>query len=1522
MVSVKNEEVKQYLTNSEDIQNQPYNAQQANMTEPNPLILKTEQPSPESSISQPIVTVATAEGKKTDVSAASKKQASSLEIAPETNELVPRNSRKVRTDKPRPFICEICLRGFVRREHLKRHSLAHTQARQFDCVYCGRPFTRRDMVLRHQRTLHWQLFTDVDEKNKSSDNTPTTQKKIRKHKEKTIGEDGKVLLSKRPAKTDNNTDDSYRAKTLKKQADISSSSTTTTPITDSNEQDGEENGDELLEMKPRKRPRHASFSASSGSTYTFTTPISHGSDLNTLAGFAQNRGFVTSNTTDENTYGTHTQNNNNNNNNNNQQYTLSATLAAPETSTSLATTPFQQMTPHGQDVHYQEAISATETRPHQQVEFSTPQMKAQDMALLDFLLPDMQLDQDEETGVSEFQNYNFGSAINSSANLHSKYSAEADALNAERLNTVLKNIDSILPPKHFTMEYFHTAQNAEKQIATSNNSNTLHGKPSSLDQKNYPIHQDQNNLKTHSKQDNPQNGDTFLTDKSMKRNKSLLNLNLSQLPLYSTILSSFPDQAPGNMSTANQLAQLQYYQTAGEMAVQNAHNKPSELGKSTHLAGNHVFSPETCNPPSTANFLAFGNHGTVSEQFIDKKYHLNQYNQYDFKANSAPVEDMMMDLLQKNSANTQELLEGEAPASWLSDFINTHFEDELKDSNTLNTHFNDIGFDENSYANTNLSSSNSYADINLQSHLTQVPPSQPQFETKPPVLDLDTNNLPVKYMPPFTSPLQQLKADASSTYFQPSSTHDLQQQQQQQQGTKTSNAELVPGLFKQRQMDLWKQFFPRTTSPSDFSSPVVSSTVSETGKLTSSHQASAIPSPLAKTNVFTPTSSIPPSDLTTQTASGAAKVQEKIKTKKPVSKPRVGKLKWFDEKLRVQIMQLHNLTQFPRVKELNEYINLYQREFHPYFDFIHLQSITPKLENHSILTSVACIGALYSFHSYHSMQLFSISRHNIREMLEEFSDHHKGQDILAPDFNLNISKDHINKMYESSYYDGGELPLWLIQAMVLLSFVEIFHSSSSINEQVATHLKTVIKLIQIKNLNKPLEKIINPPIDFNNMKANKIGDENLKEIFDYFITAQSRIRTCHTVLLISNLFTSLVGLDCRMHSVDLKEGGIPCLQEALFHAANYKEWSKLLRVQYKIRLDSKFTLVELSNGGDDYTHCLRYLSNNALSSMTDGVGNEVTFELDDFHSRRLSHSTLLSMLLSIHEKIFIERSKNYNTIQWELKSKPIIRQLMKTWEHLYLKNGGVFYDSSNLDIIIQNPKMKLLLPLYNFAKLRKCLNIAPIMKKIWLKNWAKLNEILDDLMFTCCANDELSAESYNKNLMREASLYCLDTIKLWIETVSFANNSEKSSINTPIFFITCIFSSIVILSVYLQVLEYMATKVVLVESDKKFWMQTEMVLQKLENHLSTNKSQIDSTVHPVVKKPLAFSPEFLQKIAEDDVQFNKMVVSTKLSAKCLYLGVRILGDAPVWPASLNFASGLFSRCQHITTAEVFGEYSQ
>ena len=76
---------------------------------------------------------------------------------------IPKKSRTIKTDKPRPHLCPICTRGFVRLEHLKRHQRAHTNEKPFLCVFCGRCFARRDLVLRHQYKLHPTLVSKNNE---------------------------------------------------------------------------------------------------------------------------------------------------------------------------------------------------------------------------------------------------------------------------------------------------------------------------------------------------------------------------------------------------------------------------------------------------------------------------------------------------------------------------------------------------------------------------------------------------------------------------------------------------------------------------------------------------------------------------------------------------------------------------------------------------------------------------------------------------------------------------------------------------------------------------------------------------------------------------------------------------------------------------------------------------------------------------------------------------------------------------------------------------------------------------------------------------------------------------------------------------------------------------------------------------------------------------------------------------------------------------------------------------------------
>lgn len=421
------------------------------------------------------------------------------------------------------------------------------------------------------------------------------------------------------------------------------------------------------------------------------------------------------------------------------------------------------------------------------------------------------------------------------------------------------------------------------------------------------------------------------------------------------------------------------------------------------------------------------------------------------------------------------------------------------------------------------------------------------------------------------------------------------------------------------------------------------------------------------------------------------------------SKPRKGsRLVFFDEPLRQKILSENNLlsTQFPTLSELNTYANLYQDEFHKYFPFIHLHSIKPSMEIYPLLLSICVIGALYGFHSSHAMLLFNISRFHIREYLERTKDHHH------------------------------ETPLWIIQSMVLLIFLGIFNNDMTITQTMNTQIMSLIELVKLKQLNLPLENIMPLPIESDHLmeyqdypelqeqiRKQYRTKEQMEKNFQYFIKAQSRIRTCHTILLISNLFTSLVGLDCCFHSIDLK-CGIPCYNEQLYFCENSAEWTELL-VNDHIELDSKFSLIQLSNGNETYKNCLIYLTN----------GHQFFYD-----NKKVSFKTLLSLLISIHEKIFLERYslKRETNVQllemkWRMTSRPIIESLIKFWEALYLKNGGILQpNENNIQLINNNPALRLIIPLHSFAKMRKCISLTSVMNKIWLKDWQAMNLDLEN----------------------------------------------------------------------------------------------------------------------------------------------------------------------------------------------------
>ncbi|SCU77928.1 LAFA_0A04016g1_1 [Lachancea sp. 'fantastica'] len=606
-------------------------------------------------------------------------------------------------------------------------------------------------------------------------------------------------------------------------------------------------------------------------------------------------------------------------------------------------------------------------------------------------------------------------------------------------------------------------------------------------------------------------------------------------------------------------------------------------------------------------------------------------------------------------------------------------------------------------------------------------------------------------------------------------------------------------------------------------------------------------------------------------------------TRKPFTKG--SRLHFFTEDLRNYILESNNLSsdQFPTLEELNTYINLYQDEFHQFFGFIHLHSIRPSTDSYSFLLSIAMIGALYGFHSSHAVLLYNICRFRIREYLENTAGHH------------------------------DKIPLWLVQSSVLLIFIGIFNNDVSFTLIINTQIKSLIELVKITQLNLPLEYFSKPPI-----KSDHILDyqhdpllleqkrqeyntpEQVERNYHYFVHAQSRIRTCHTILSISNLFNSLVGLDCCFHSIDLK-CGIPCYREDLYYCETPTEWAILLQ-NYHISLDSKFSLIELSNGGESYKNCLIYLTN----------GYQFFYE-----NKKVSFKTLLSLLISIHEKIFIERynlrhetDEQIIDVKWRMNSRPIIESLLKNWESLYLKNGGVIIaNDGNIPFINSNPSLRLIIPLLNFAKIRKCLRISHIMKKIWFKDWTGMNKDLENF--------------HDWEVMREATDHALTIVKFWVDTVFIIKNAEKTSLRTPIFSITCIFTSILIIAEYLKRIETwakkyhdLATTDLLKAVDRTLWLKSEQTLKKVEEHLlpkGYNKQSYAEFLRLQANGALdveVLNDSLARKAMSPNTALREtvdLILRARLSSRSLYLGVRILGDAPIWPIALLFAHALQSR---------------
>ncbi|CCF58578.1 hypothetical protein KAFR_0E04270 [Kazachstania africana CBS 2517] len=621
-------------------------------------------------------------------------------------------------------------------------------------------------------------------------------------------------------------------------------------------------------------------------------------------------------------------------------------------------------------------------------------------------------------------------------------------------------------------------------------------------------------------------------------------------------------------------------------------------------------------------------------------------------------------------------------------------------------------------------------------------------------------------------------------------------------------------------------------------------------------------------------------------------------------------LHFFDENLRSFIIKENNLSTFPTLQELNKSVRLFQTEFGRYFPFIHLYSIVPSKDNYPLFLAISMIGSLYTFHSSHSKILFYVADTQLKKSLE-----------------LNKSR-----IYNAT-------PLWTIQTMVLLTFTSIFSNDAKIIKQINTQLMTLNQFVIMNKLNLPLETSLKPPIPNHHVYENGVNSEVIEEMkqqyeskeqieknFNYFILAQSRIRTCHMILILSNFFASLVGVQCSFHSIDVK-CGIPTKYEDLFQSVDAKTWSELL-AEKKLVIDSKFSLIELSNGGESFENCLIYLSN----------GNHLFIN----RNGNVSKLTLLSMLLSIHEKIFMERTKNNNPdfhldngtkgpsdresdMNWKMNSRPIINTMIQHWESLYLGLGGILEPTNNtIPLINLDPTARLIIPLYCFAKMRMSLDLSYVLHRIWLKDWKMMNKTLEEIC-------------YDWESLQEGTDIAIDVIHSWISILSIVKKVDvdegngKPGYRTPIFTVTCLFCSIILIAEYLKRIEDWAEnnskevstpssqpKSELPMTDKILYVKISQMLKKIQNVLLPKNDNMQSYLD-YLKLQARKSVTTVDQLDNDDELLEAMaptssvdetirvIKNLQFSSRTLYLGVRILGDAPIWPVAILFAHALQNR---------------
>ncbi|KAK6204514.1 uncharacterized protein RJT21DRAFT_116950 [Scheffersomyces amazonensis] len=590
-------------------------------------------------------------------------------------------------------------------------------------------------------------------------------------------------------------------------------------------------------------------------------------------------------------------------------------------------------------------------------------------------------------------------------------------------------------------------------------------------------------------------------------------------------------------------------------------------------------------------------------------------------------------------------------------------------------------------------------------------------------------------------------------------------------------------------------------------------------------------------------------------------------------------------------------------------MRLYELEFNKYFPFIHLPSLknpmVDNFENSPLLLSMASIGALYSFHDNNTLILFNLSKFHIQSFFEK--------EITLD--NLQFKK----------------VPLMAHQCLVLHIFISMFLNEANMIDITSRQIKSMIGLIKSTNFNEPLEQFLIPP----NSILEKLSDSNsdskhqqlLQNNFDYFIMAQSRIRTIHVFYLLQTFRSSLIGLPIYFNSKFLKNGN-HCYREDLWKCETSQAWlNELIKMEdFSNSTNQKQSLVDLSNG-ESLENLVRLLQDNSINTKYS----------------KLSYWNSLTVLTYIHEQVqseILNLGKSFTYVDWKLNHKVKLQRLLNNWEIKYLSNDGIItinsYNRNQLNI---RNELKLILPLYSLVKIKLEINMNPIMNAVLSKDFVTMNNQINLVVLQ---------EDVHENI-KNSLPHCFSIVQIWVQNIETINyDIKQTSLRTPVFFVACLFVATLMISTYLHYLEVKAAKnQELSDNDLINWLNCESKMLIVENVLSPvlkssysemltkqqdgifssikenkhvrkinqlveQKQKISNDLLIVNEDCITTQPENQGKLIKLNKELADEIKDFNLSCKVLYLGIRILADAPVWPIAMGLAEALKNRASYLS----------